>query len=478
MSINQFLSIVAARWKVMLTIFLLTVGTTVGISLILPKQYAATSSVLIDIKSPDPIMGMIVPGMLAPSYMATQADVIQSERVARRVVRGLKLVDNPQSRAQWQEATQGKGDIETWFAGALQKSLDVKPSKESNVIAVTYKAVDPRFAAILANAFVQSYIDVSAELRTDPAKLYSTFFDTRSKAAREELERAQTKLSAFQKERGIIANDERFDVENARLNDLSQQIVALQGIAAESGSRQVEARGRTNDQLQEVLNNGLILSLRSDLSRQEARLQELSARYGDNHPQVAEIKANITEMRGRIDAEVRRITGGVSVANRINRQREVESRSAFEAQRNKVLRMKQQRDEGAVLLREVESAQRAYDNAMSRFSQTSLESQNTLTNIAVLSTANEPADPASPKLVLNSLISVILGSALAIGAALLLEFANRRVRTVEDLVQALALPVLGVLPGNASQGSRRNKTQSLLARRVLGQLSGPRSKPV
>ena len=63
--------------------------------------------------------------------------------------------------------------------------------------------------------------------------LYSTFFDARSKAARDQLEQTQNRLSAFQKERGIIANDERFDVENARLNELSQQIVALQGHQAQ-----------------------------------------------------------------------------------------------------------------------------------------------------------------------------------------------------------------------------------------------------
>lgn len=476
MSLDQFLSIVAARWKVMLTIFLLTVGTAVGISLVLPKQYAASSSVLVDIKSPDPIMGVLVPGMLAPSYMATQVDVLQSDRVARRVVRGLKLSDNPQSRAQWQEATQGQGDIEGWFADALQKKLDVKPSKESNVITVTFKAVDPRFASIIANAFVQSYIEVSAELRTDPAKQYSTFFDARSKAARDQLEQAQNRLSAFQKERGIIANDERFDVENARLNELSQQIVALQGLSAESGSRQTAARGRSPDQLQEVLNNPLILSLRGDLSRQEAKLQELNSRYGDNHPQVAEIRANIAEMRGRIDAETRRITGSVGVADRINRQREAEIRSAYEAQRTKVLRMKEQRDEGALLLREVESAQRGYDNAMARLSQTNLESQNNLTNISVLSNASEPTDPSSPRLVLNTLISIVLGTALAVGAALLLEFANRRVRTAEDLAQALALPVLGVLPASSSRFLGGSKAQPLLARRVLGQLPNSRSK--
>ena len=53
--------------------------------------------------------------------MATQVDIINSERVAQRVVRNLKLADNPQVRAQWLEATEGEGTIEQWLTGCLRQ---------------------------------------------------------------------------------------------------------------------------------------------------------------------------------------------------------------------------------------------------------------------------------------------------------------------------------------------------------------------
>ena len=61
--------------------------------------------------------------------------------------------------------------------------------------------------------------------------------------------------------------------------------------------------------------------------------------------------------------------------------------------------MKQVRDDQAVLLREVESAQRVYDAAMGRMTQTRLESQTTQTNVAVINEAVEPIDPSFPKLI-------------------------------------------------------------------------------
>lgn len=458
MSFAQFLSVIRARKWIVLAVLMLTVITTVGVSLLLPKQYTATASVVVDFK-PDPISAVMFGGMAPPAFMATQVDIIQSERVALRVVRNLRLAESSQIRQQWQEDTQGEGTIEQWLISLFKRQMDVVPSRESSVIAVTYKAPDPRFAAGLANAFVQAYVDTAVELRVDPAKQYSTFFEGRAKELRDNLEKAQSKLSAFQKANGIVATDERLDIENARLNELSSQLVAIQAITAESNSRQVQANSTSGDRMQEVLNNPVVGSLKADLSRGEARLKELSTRYGDNHPQVIEAKANMAELRSRLDAEVKRVTGGVTVTSTINRSREQQLRAELDAQRVKVLRLKAVRDEGMVLARDVDSAQRAYEAVQTRLTQTSLESQTTQSNINVLTQAVPPVEPSSPKVALNGVLSLFIGLLLAVGIAMLLEMLDRRVRAPDDVVAELGLPILGVMPGAEPRrllGARRD----------------------
>jgi succinoglycan biosynthesis transport protein ExoP len=471
MNLTQFLSILKARWWVALLLLVLTVGTTLGVSLMLPRQYSATATVVIDVK-PDPIAGQFA-GMLSPSYIATQVDIIKSDRVARRVVRNLQLAENPQVRADWLETTGGTGDIEAWIAGRFSANMDVRPSRESNVISVSYRAPDPGFAAALANAFVRAYIDTALELRVDPAKQYSTFFDQRAKEARDALEKAQARVSAFQKEKGIIATDERLDIENARLSELSSQLVVLQALSSESGSRQAQARGESADRMQEVLNSGLISGLKSDLSRTEARLQELNSRLGDNHPQVLEAKANINSLRSRLDAETKKVTGGIGVTANINRQREAELRTALDSQRAKVLRMKAVRDEGAVLSREMEHAQRSYETVLTRLNQTSLESQATQGNIFVLGQATPPDGPSSPKVALNTAMSALVGLMLAIGAVLGLEMLDRRVRAFEDLTTAVGLPVLGVMPKPTATFKLGRQRLSLMQQRLVTSLPAP-----
>lgn len=450
MTFGQFLSILRARWWVVALVLGLTVATTLLVSLLLPRQYTATASVVVDFK-PDPVSAFAFGGGASPAYMATQVDIIRSERVAQRVVRNLKLNENPQVRQQWLDETGGEGNIEVWLASVFQKQMDVVPSRESSVIAISYKAPDPRFAAGLANAFAQAYIDTALELRTDPARLYSTFFENRAKEARETLEKAQSKVSAFQKQAGIIATDERLDVETARLNELSSQATMMQALLAESASRQAQAQGGQGDRMQEVLNNANVSQLKADISRAEAQLQQLATRLGDKHPQVEEAKASLAELRSRLEAETRKVTGSVTVSANINRQRLGEVQRALQAQRDKVLKMKAVRDEGLVLLRDAENAQRSYDALLQRFTQTSLEGQTTQSNINLLTQATPPLEPSSPRIVLNTLLSIFLGTLLAVGTALLLELKDRRVRNVDDVVEALGLPVLGLMPKPGTQ---------------------------
>lgn len=469
MNLYQFLKILKARWIAASVVLALTVTTALTVSLLLPKQYTANAAVVVDMKSPDPILGVMMGGILAPSYMATQVDIVVSDRVAQRVVRDLELTKNAQLRTDWLEDTQGKGSIEAWAANLIQKRLDVKPSRESNVINISYKATDPRFAATLANAFAKAYIDTSIELRVDPARQYSSFFDARAKELRATLEKAQAKLSNYQRDRGVLVGDQRLDVETQRLNDLSTQLVTLQAVSAESTSRSAQAHNSA-DRLQEVINNPVIANLRAEQSRQEARLQELDARLGEAHPQVQELKANIASLKQRIDTETARVGSSLGINNTINRSREADVRAALEVQRAKVAKIKEQRDEAAVLVQDVEAAQRAYDGVAQRLNQSSLESQTSQTNIAILTPATEPTEHSSPKILLNTLLSIFLGGLLSTAYALVRELMDRRVRSVTDLTDFLGVPVLGCLPKPLGGNAGKSGAPLLLPNNVLGRL--------
>lgn len=453
MSFQQFLLILRARLWIVLATLVVVVGTTLAVSLILPKQYTAETALVVDAKSADPLLGGLLPAQMIPGYMATQVDVILSDRVAQRVVDLLKMDQSPAVQAQWRDDTDGQGSLKVWLAELLKKQLDVKPSRESNVITIAYQGVDPGFAAGVANTFAQAYIDVSLELKVEPARQYAKWFDGQTASLRADLESAQKKLSDYQQARGIIATDERLDVETARLAELSSQLSAAQAQRVDSRSRQ--AQGSSADSLPEVMQNGLIQNLKAELSRQEATRTQMAGRLGANHPELARADAEISSLRERIATETRRVVSSLGTTNRVNVQRVAEIEAALDAQKQKILDLKAERDQIAVLQRDVENAQRAYDLVTQRLAQTSLESQTQQTNVVVLSPAVAPLKPSSPKVLLNTALAVFLGLLLGVGAALLLELIDQRVRGAEDLALLDGVPLLGIIPAAGKSGAFR-----------------------
>lgn len=433
-----------------MSIFLTIVIVTIVATLIWPKSYTATASVMVDMR-PDPVSAAgSMGGMTSTSYVATQVDIIASPRVAQQVVRLTGLASAPAMRERWQDEAEGKGDYNAWLATMLGKKLDIIPSRESNVIDIRYEGSDPQFAAAMANAFARAYIESTRQLRVDPARQYSDFFEERGQVARDKLERAQAKLAEAQKDKDILATDERLDIESQRLSELSQQVLALRAMRIDSANRSKQARLRP-DQATEVLNNSTIVSLKSQLSSQEGILSQLSERLGDRHPQVIELKANIQSLQNRIASETRRVTSSVDSNDTVNTSRVEAVEQAYEEQRDKVMRLKDERSKLSVLEREVESALRVYEAIQMRLSQMSLESNNSQSGVVLLNAATEPATPSSPRMFLNLGLSIAMGILLALIAVLGIELLDRRVRSGFDIMDTIELPVLGILPGPNSR---------------------------
>ncbi|HEX4598928.1 MAG TPA: chain length determinant protein EpsF [Burkholderiaceae bacterium] len=432
------------RWTV-LVVFILIVGGTAAVSLTMAPSYKATATVLLDAKRGDPVLGPMAPSLIPPGFIATQVDIINSPRVAMRAVGALGLDKSLFARDVWLRDGKGAGTLEQFFSERLLRSLEVRPSRESNVISIQFTGAEPNFAAAVANAFARAYVDTSVELLADPARSSAHWFDERVGQLREQLETAQARLSDYQRAHQVLATDERIDVETTRLTELNAQLTAIQGQRAESASR---GRG-AQDQMAsspDVLQNPVIQNLRSDIARAEGKLKELGAQLGPNHPQFQRSKAELDELSSKLDSEMHQVANSVSANNTVNEQREAEIRTSLEAQKRHVLELRTQRDEVAVLLRDVENAQKALDVAAQRLSQTSLESQAQQTNIQVLSEALPPTQKSSPHTLINVMIASLFGGILSVGAAVARELSDRRLRNADDAVRVFGLPVLARLP--------------------------------
>lgn len=448
MNLDLFIRILWARRLIIVITLMVVVTGTVIISLLIPKTYKATASLLLNYKGADPVTGVALSSQLLPGYMATQVDIITSRTVALKVVDDLKLAEGVGVQEQFKVATGGQGTIREWLADLIVKKVEAVPSRESSVLDINYKAADPQFAAAVANAFASAYQLTSIQLKVEPAKKAAIYINDQIKVLRDSVETAQKKLSKFQQDNGIVSSDSRIDgidVESARLNELSAQLVAAQSQMIEATSRRSQASGSGAGESPDVMGNSLIQNLKVSLGNAESKFAEIEQRLDKNHPQYQSAKAEVDNLRSELGNQIRATSNSVGNSARIFQQREAEIRAAVDRQKIKVLSINRTRDDLKLLRNEVDSAQRAYESTTQRFTQTNLEGQSNQADITLLNAAVAPAAPASPKIAVNVLVAVFLGTMLGVGLGLLMELLDRRIRSGGDLAEVLKLPVLGEL---------------------------------
>jgi chain length determinant protein EpsF len=416
--------------------------------MIVPKKYVSTATLMIDARDEQ----SMTPTRMSPreraGYVQTQMDLIQSGRVASQVARDLKLAQQPGVREAYESESAGVGTIEDWIAVGLLEKLKVDTSG-GNTVVITYSSSDPRHAAAVANGFAKAYMDTALALRTEPSREAAEWFDEQLKGMRAQVNQAQTKLTGYQKAKGITYVDERSDVEAARLSELSTQYLAARNATYDAQTRfkqaQDIAKGGSPEAIPEVLANGYIITLKGDLNRAEARLEQEGTVLGQNHPQYLRSMSEIQGMKEKLNAEIRRVVAGLGNAVEQARKREEELKNALGTQNERIQAAKDHRVELSVMTRDVENAQRSYDAVLARFMTNKIESRAKSTNVALLTPAIEPLKPQHPKMGLITGLSVLIGGLLAAAVVYILESLDRRVRSRADLESRLAVPSLGRL---------------------------------
>lgn len=444
MNFSQLFLILRARLKTIIWTFVSIVGVTILISLVWPKSYTATASLVVNYKGVDPLTGMATPAQLMPGFMATQVDIISSHAVALKVVQNLGLTNSPVIKEQFLEDTDGLVKIEDWLADLLIKKLDVRPSRESSIIDISYKGADPQFSAAIANAFADAYQEASLRLKVEPSRKAADYLLGQARQYRDKLEEAQVKLSKYQQENGLTSIAENLDVENAKLNQLANQLIMVQAQALDSSSRKNNANS-AGDASPDVAASPVIQNLKVALAQATSKLAEAGNRLGTNHPQYKSAQAEIDKLKSQLESEVARVGSSVGGSARIYQQNEAMLKSALAAQKQKVLDLNRSRDQMSVLQRDVETAQAAYNAVAQRLNQTSLEGKANESDISVLNPAIPPEKQSSPRLLLNTALAIFFGGMLAVGIALIAELVNRKVRSQQDIAELVGIPVLSVI---------------------------------
>jgi succinoglycan biosynthesis transport protein ExoP len=468
MDLKQYILALGARRKAFFVALIATIVTAIAVALIVPKKYVATASLMMDARDEQ----TMTPARLTPreraTYLQTQVELLMSNRISTQVARDLKLAQRPGVREAWEQDTGGLGSIDEWIAEGLRLKLDIDTSVSSLVL-VGFSSDDPKYAAEVANGFAKAYLDTVLQLRTEPTREAAKWFDEQLKTLRTQVIQAQTRLNSYQKQKGILAEDARLDVESARLAELSTQLLAARNATYDTLSRYKQATeimesGVAPEAIPDVLSNTHLNALKVDLSRVEGRLEQESAVLGPNHPQFLRSSAEAQALREKLKSESKKLVAGLGNAVQQSRKREADLQAAIDAQNQRLLNVKDYRIDMAAMTRDIEAAQRSYDTVLTRYMTNKIDATANTTNVMLLSPASEPIKPVHPKVGLIAGLSVVLGLLLAAGIVYVLEMLDRRVRSRHDLESRLAVPSLGRLSKWQPTGGRLLPAPTRVAR--------------
>lgn len=465
MGLAQMLRILRGRALLFTAIVLLVVMAVGLISLISPKEYVAELALVVDVQGNDPMKEAALAPSLVPTHLSTQTEIIRSRNVALKVIEKKGLATDPTVVEAFRDSG-ADTDLNSWLVENVLRSVDAKTARNSNIIRISYTSTDASDAAAMANAFADAYIQTSLELQVDPARRQVTWYEQQVSQLRDELVAAQQRLAKYQSDHGVLGvDDARMDVENGRLQEISNQLVTVQAAMFDANSRTQQITSSDQlDALPDLLKNPTIQNLKSELARAEAKLAEVSGRYGVNHPQYVASAAEVTSLRSKLNVEIGVTRGSLVQSAAIARRQVGDVQKALEEQKDRIIALKRQQDELSVLNRDVESARSAYDAALQQANQTKLESRVDRTNVAILNQATPPLTPDSPRILLNLVVGLIAGVVLAVGLILTMEVCNRRLRSAEDLADFTDLPVLAELPALPPAARRHGRRE---ARRAL-----------
>jgi len=421
-------------------------GTMTGLSR--AQIHKAEAQVVATVMSPqnsDPqtINAAIAP-MLQPDYLATQVDIINSDRVAERAAELLKIVSDPDALAGYRKSGHSVSPA-VFFGRRLHENLKVTPSIGSRVIAIGYTSADAAAAADGANAFARAYQDVSLEMLVNPSRQYDEWYQRNLDDLRTQLGTAQTKLIARQRELGVTAPlttsaaSASVEPEDARLTMLSQ-------VLAQAQAAQTTAQSRTGSgALPDALSNPVIQGLDADIKRLEAQRAQMAGHFGPNSSEMRELGGQIATMRGERGKQAATVSRSVAAAAGQASANVAGLESQLSTERSRLIESRSRRGELGLMQQDVDGLRRSYDDLVNRRTNARVTANSAQTNVAILSLASPPADRALSTITISTILGALAGLILGLMAAGFRELSNRRMRSPDEAEHLLDVPNLGLL---------------------------------
>lgn len=432
--------------------------------------YRATTILQIE-KDDQPIMQTAQPvyggGGWDPEFMETQIQLLRSRSLAERVADELDLgaesakvaagrspldrfsnllrrkADKPAASAR-KPSADPEADL-AMGAGIVQGGLSISPIKDSKLVNVNYDSPDPQFAAQVANAVAEGFIESTMERKFGATSYARTYLQEQLTLAKARLEQSERALVAYAQKEGLVTtgeNNQSLAAQN--LGDLNSALATAQEQRIRAQARLGQASGAAMPP--DMLAASNVPALRQQRGALQAQYQEKLRTFKPDYPDMLALKGQIDEIDRQIGAELRAVRASVRAEYNAAAAQESMIKGQLSALRSAALDVDGRSIQYNILKREVDTNRQLYDGLLQRFKEVGVVGEAKSNSFSIIDRAQVPGGPYKPNLNRNLAMGLLAGLLLGVLLAFVLEFLDDTLKTPEDIEQRLRMPVLGIVP--------------------------------
>lgn len=483
-------------WLIMV-ITLVGTGCIAFVTLSLRPEYVASTTILVDPRKTQMLKDREIVGGPGTdnSAIESEAEMLQSPALARRVVEQLRLQEDDEfaqsaglvrrllsllssvlpGPGTTKSGIDPTGDPIASATDALQKKITAKRRNLTYVIEVRAWSRDPAKAARIANTLAELYL-------TDQVEAKSTTAGQANKLLNEQVEELRDRVTASEKAyEEYKAQTGLFDPGGQSLSDqqiskLNEQLVAARARAAEARAKFEQLQNITPSKLlsaaasPDVLQSGVVSNLRVQYAEVGRRKAELTTRYGARHPQVINVEAELGNISRQITDEIRRIVASARTEFEMASNREKSLQASLDDLKDSAGDVNQQSIRLRELEREATANRSLFEAFLTRAKETSALLDMQLPDSRILAAARAPRAPSYPRKGL--MIGLGFFGSLGLGVAVVLARGslNQGFRSIGDLRDTFGLQPLATIPlveGFDRRAAARRETGLWLLDRII-----------
>jgi capsular exopolysaccharide synthesis family protein len=454
--------------------------------------YEANSTVRIDPWGTNIVEGQdIAPGLTSNEvyrYMETQGSVIESKRLARRVMEMLNLAesekflsagflnDRPENLddAAWLKHREDRAITK------LQANVEAEVPLSNRIVPIKFRSDSPELAAGIANAYSDAFVRDDAQRNLQVNRYAQEYLQEQIGQIRGRVQAAEMAANDYARRNGIVSQTTGVDandgfggfstfygptITGSNLASINESYVRARAERIVAEQRWLAIANTPAAQIREVQESRVIQDLEQTRFELLRQLSDLQQRYDDSYPAVREILAQIDSIDGEIARVGNEIKNGIRNQFEIAAQQERGMQMELNNASSRSLVEQDKRVRHNLLEREAAALRTQLASLLNRFNEISTAANIQTGNITKLDDADIPTSAVSPNLLINLIISLFGGVALAGALVVLRETFDDRLRSFEEIEDRLGFPLIGHTPfvEEGSVDEQLNDTFSPLA---------------